>query len=362
MPQRRADERDDPLPATRLPRELVYFYVVAPLFTSPLLSRDFFNLPLEVIPRAIAGNYVPFLFIPAAVHLLYRFVMPSLHRLFRVRRLPAWVALNAGASAVTAAAVGILIRPIMSLFSNKEPQALGFVAQCVIITWTFILPALVMQNLRDRAHEAERRLAEERQAALRAQIEAIQSRTNPHFLFNAMNTVANLIHEDPKLAERTLERLADILRYALQRSGIDEVPLKQEIAMVEDYLEVQRARFGERLRYAIEIEPGLEAAKLPPFLLQPLVENAVLHGIAERPDGGAVRLVVRRRGGRVELRVDDDGPGPGASPRRGTGTSLDDLKRRLNLLYGDASHVVTRANESGGFTVEVAVPESGARA
>jgi two-component system, LytTR family, sensor histidine kinase AlgZ len=125
---------------------------------------------------------------------------------------------------------------------------------------------------------------------------------------------------------------------------------------------VQRARFGDRLRYAIEVEPGLEAAKLPPFLLQTLVENAVLHGIAERPEGGAVRLVARRRGERVELRVDDDGPGPGASPHRGTGTSLDDLKRRLTLLYGDAAHFVTRGNELGGFTVEIAIPESGARA
>jgi two-component system sensor histidine kinase AlgZ len=362
MPEHRAEEREDRLPSPRLPRELIYLYCVAPLFTSPLLSRDFWSLPLAAIPRAIAGNYVPFLFIPAAMHLLYRFVMPSLHGLFRVQRLPAWVALNAGATAVTAVTVALLIRPIMVLFSKKEPQALGFAVQCVIITWAFILPALIVQGLRDRAHEAERRLAEERQAALRAQIEAIQSRTNPHFLFNAMNTVANLIHEDPKLAERTLERLADILRYALRQSRLEEVPLEQEVAMLEDYLEVQRARFGDRLRYAIEIEPGLKAAKLPPFLLQPLVENAVLHGIAERPGGGAVRLVVKRRGGRVELRVDDDGPGPGASTRRGTGTSLDDLRRRLTLLYGDASHFATRANELGGFTVEIGIPAPGASA
>lgn len=355
MPERRASRSEIRLPATRLPRELFFLYLVAPIVTAPIVSKGFFDLPLSVMPLSIAGNFVPFLTISPVIHLLYYFVMPSL--INRIHSLQARLFVHAGVSALAAAGVAMLIRPIMLLFSKGKFSILSFGATCVIMTWAFVLPALVVQEMRDRAEDAQQKLHEERQAALRAQLEAIQSRTNPHFLFNAMNTVASLIHEDAELAERTLLRLADFLRYALQRSRLDEAALTLEIEMLEDYLEIQRARFGDRLRYAIEIEPDLLAIKLPPFLLQPLVENAVLHGIAERPSGGSLRVTARRRAGQVVLRVDDDGPGPGASTHRGTGTSLADLERRLALLYGDACSLTTRANEQGGFTVELTVPE-----
>jgi two-component system sensor histidine kinase AlgZ len=226
----------------------------------------------------------------------------------------------------------------------------------VIITWGFLLPLVAVEDLRARAEAVERSLLEQRAAALKAQIEAIQSRTNPHFLFNAINTIASLIHDDPKLAEATLERLADILRYALESARLTSVPLARELQMLRDYLEVQQARFGARLQFDLCIEPGLEHLPIAPLLLQPLVENAVLHGVAGSARGGSVLINARKSGGRIEIRIEDNGPGPGASTHRGSGTSLLDLRRRIELLYGDLAELSTTSNRQGGYTALLSVP------
>ena len=244
-------------------------------------------------------------------------------------------------------------------FAEARPRFCSWIANCVVITWAFLLPALIVLELRARAHEVERCLLEERQAALKAQIEAISSRTNPHFLFNALNTVASLIHDDPKLAEATLERLSDLLRYALKSVQAEHVALGNELRMLDDYLEVQRARFGDRLRFRFDVESGLEKMPILPLLLQPLVENAVLHGISGRVRGGTVVLSARRHGDAVEFRVEDDGPGPDGSSHRGSGTSLGDLRQRIALVYGTLAELRTEANEQGGFTARLLVPFAG---
>jgi two-component system, LytTR family, sensor histidine kinase AlgZ len=276
------DGDEDPRGPTTLPRELIYFYLVAPILLTPVFQRNIFELAPGSILRAVAGNFVPFLFIPIAIHLVHRFVLPRLWP--PARTLLGRLAAHAIVSGLVAAGVAIALHPFFLLVSNGRTPRSGFLSSCVILTWMFILPALVVQELRDRAEAIGRRLAAARQATLRAQLEAIQSRTNPHFLFNALNTVASLVRDEPDLAERTIEHLADFLRYALQSGRLAAVPLGREIAMLEDYLEVQRARFGDRLAYTIEVEPGLAEVMLPPLLLQPLVENAVLHGVANGAD------------------------------------------------------------------------------
>lgn len=340
----------------RLPRELIYLYLLAPIVSAPILIKELFELSASEALRAIAGGYLPFLLIPAVLHPFYAHAMPKIIGNLK-SAIPRFV-LHAIMSALIAVSVAAVIKPIHDRYFCVGPtiQLTQWLLTCVVITWSFLLPGLIVQELRARAHATERRALEERQAALRAQIEAIQSRTNPHFLFNALNTIASLIPENAKLAETTLERLADILRYALQSSRLSEVALSDELRMLEDYLGVQKARFGERLQYSIEIEPGLEAVKLPPLLLQPLVENAVLHGVAERRAGGRVRLRVARHEGRVEVRVDDDGPGPGSSTHKGSGTSLEDLRARLRLLYGPLGDLLTEKNALGGFTARLILP------
>ena len=150
--------------------------------------------------------------------------------------------------------------------------------------------AVGFETLRERARRVELKAQRAQQEALRAQLEALQARTNPHFLFNSLNTVAGLIDEDPRKAEEVLERLSALFRYSLEGSRTDWVRLEQEIENVEGYLEVERVRLGDRLNSEIDVAPGVENILVPPLVLQPLVENAVLHAIAPRSAGGSLSL------------------------------------------------------------------------
>ena len=341
----------------RLPRQLIPLYLVAPILTAPILLPGSFEEDAPTLLVRIAGSYVPFLAIPGALHPFYAHVVPRLFARLRIER--GHLLLHAALSAVIASFMALVIHPVHAFFYPQPAPLFPWIATCVVITWSFLLPALIVLELRARAHAVERSLLEERQAALKAQIEAILSRTNPHFLFNALNTIASLIPDDPKLAEATLERLSDLLRYALQNVHAEHVPLAKELGMVEDYLEVQRARFGDRLKFRFEIEPGLEEMPVLPLLLQPLVENAVLHGVSGRMRGGTVVLSARRQGDAVEFRVEDDGPGPGNSSHRGSGTSLGDLRTRIAVMYGTLAELTTGSNDQGGFTARLLVPFAG---
>jgi anti-sigma regulatory factor (Ser/Thr protein kinase)/drug/metabolite transporter (DMT)-like permease len=202
---------------------------------------------------------------------------------------------------------------------------------------------------------------QERERALRlhaseAELKALHAQIRPHFLFNALNAVAGLIRKDPALADQTVERLADVLRYTLRRSESGFATLGDELEFVRAYLEVERARFGERLSFALEVEPGLESVRIPTMTLQTLVENAVKHGIAARRDGGRVTVRAEAVGGHLQVRVEDDGPGP-APGRRSLdaggpgGYGLDNLGRRLQACYGGAASVDLRRDETRGVTV-----------
>jgi sensor histidine kinase YesM len=178
----------------------------------------------------------------------------------------------------------------------------------------------------ERAKAAEQARAELAQAELRA----LRAQINPHFLFNTLNSIASLIATQPRAAEETTTRLAEVFRYALQASDRDQAPLARELEFVRSLLAIERTRFGDRLRVEESIEPGLEAASVPTLLLQPLVENAVRHGVSDRPGGGTVRIAARREGDRLVLEVADDGPGidDSAAPS-GTGFGLHSVRERL---------------------------------
>jgi two-component system sensor histidine kinase AlgZ len=221
-----------------------------------------------------------------------------------------------------------------------------------------LIPALLIQRMRLRALTAERTAIAERQATLQAQLEALQARTDPHFLFNSLNTVAALIPEDPRQAERALEQLADLFRYALESSRTRAVPLRREVAMISDYLALQSARFGERLRTNIELDEAIADVQVPPLMLQPLVENAILHGMARRR-GGEVRVSARKDGDCVVIEVTDDGPGPGASSHSGTGSAISTLSERLRLHYSGRGEIVLHARSDGGCLARMVLPLTG---
>jgi len=196
----------------------------------------------------------------------------------------------------------------------------------------------------------------------------LRAQLNPHFLFNALHSVNALIRRDPRKAEQAVEQLADLLRYTLDEGNESLVPLDDEWAFTRGYLELQSIRFGDKLRYVSEFAEGVLSCLVPPFILQPLVENAVEHGISTRTEGGEVRIGAALKDGVLLLRVEDDGTSartgqPGRDPGRdsaggrvrGHGSGLDVLRQRLDALYGEHGHLEVR-DSNGIFEVTVTIP------
>jgi LytS/YehU family sensor histidine kinase len=162
---------------------------------------------------------------------------------------------------------------------------------------------------------------------LEAREQALRAKLAPHFIFNTLNTLHAQIEQDPRGAQATTERLAQLFRQVISASDHLTIPLRQELAFVEAYLGIEQARLGGRLRVVIEIPEELESAEVPPLSLQVLVENAVKHGVAPREQGGEVRIGVEKRADFLHLWVED--PGSGISSEKGTGTALETLRQRL---------------------------------
>jgi sensor histidine kinase YesM len=195
-----------------------------------------------------------------------------------------------------------------------------------------------------------RQLAEERANKLagEARLSSLAARIHPHFLFNTLNSISALIREDPARAERTVERLAALLRYSLDTNSHPVVLLENELRIVEDYLEIERTRFGDRLRYTIDVPPEARECEAPPLALQTLVENCIKHSISPRRSGGEIRISARFQAGELAIEVRDDGPGfSPAALKQGHG--LDNLQERLNALFG--SEASMDIGHRDGFTV-----------
>src|SRR6266545_4956677 len=204
----------------------------------------------------------------------------------------------------------------------------------------------------ERARAVERMRAELAQAELRA----LRAQVNPHFLFNTLNSIAALIADNPRAAEDTTTRLADVFRYALAASGQEHARLGDELAFLRTYLEIERTRFSDRLRFEEEIEPGLESAPVPSLLLQPLVENAIRHGVSLRPEGGTVRIRAIREGDRLVIEVSDDGLGldPARAPS-GAGFGLQSVRERLRVA-GPPHDLEVESAPGRGTRVRVTLP------
>jgi sensor histidine kinase YesM len=205
----------------------------------------------------------------------------------------------------------------------------------------------------------EQRERELTDLAATAQLAALRAQINPHFLFNSLNSIAQLIRVDPDKAEACVERLGEMFRYLLRRAEKEFVPLADELEMARAYLEIERARFGERLRVETRIDAGSLQHLIPNLLLQPLVENAVKHGVSRKLGPGTIRIDVALHDGCLELVVGDDGLGMAAESvervyERGIG--LSNLRDRLLRLYGPAHLPDIRSTLGGGTEVRLRLP------
>ena len=211
------------------------------------------------------------------------------------------------------------------------------------------------------AAERRARAAELEQLLLRARLQALESQIHPHFLFNTLNSVAALIRaKEDRAAIAMLVGLSDLLRLALKHREAQEVPLGEELEFVGRYLDVERIRFQDRLRAEVEVAPDTPLdALVPHLILQPLVENAIRHGVEARAAAGQVRVRVGRENGALRLSVSDDGPGPAdaaANGRGGRGIGLGTTRERLRHLYGERGRCELASGEGGGAVATVELP------
>lgn len=327
-------------------------YAVTPLAIAVLFGE------FESVYRFVRAYLTSLMFtccIGGSCEAAYRFVWP---RVFK--RQPSWPIRIAGHAVTIVVAVGLgvaLAFQIGALLFGWKPEWLRLWMQSIVISGVIITILVATDELGARSRELERREAMHRVAVLRAELSALQARTDPHFLFNSLNAVAALIPANPVLAESLLERLAAVFRYALDAGRRDSVELADELAAVTAYLEVEALRLGSRLRWRLDRGAGLDGIRVPPLVLQPLVENAIRHGAGGRIGATEVNVSARRTGDDIVLAVEDFGvDGVAASAvGGGAGTALADLRARLELVYAGRARLEVGAADAG-WRAEIVIP------
>jgi len=223
----------------------------------------------------------------------------------------------------------------------------------------------MLENIRlHRKRLEQEQLAQElRLQSSKSELKALRAQINPHFLFNALNAIASLIHTDPARADEVVEQLAEVFRYTLRRSDSEWAPLDQELAFARAYLDVEQARFGQRLTCTIDSDHHLPAPQVPSMLLQTLIENAVKHGVSQAREPGRIEVIARTTPEQVTLEVRNTGPalheprGTRPAAREGEGFGLHSVKERLKGHFGDRASFTLMRDESAGVTVaQIAMP------
>jgi LytS/YehU family sensor histidine kinase len=237
----------------------------------------------------------------------------------------------------------------------KTPRAITWALTGV---WLYAVIIGVSYAIRSqqRAHENERRALLAEAGLSAARLDALQHRLHPHFLFNALHTVAALVREDSEQAEKAIEKLGDMLRYSLQENTESTVPFAEEWEFTRRYLDFEQLRHGDRMSVVTEVDAACMTCSAPPFALQTLVENAVRHSIAARPGGGRIEITARANDKNLFVQVRDDG-GDGLSAQNGSQFGLRALRERLSAVYGSGAQLDI-APQPNGFTVSFVVPRT----
>ena len=286
---------------------------------------------------------------------------------------------EAARSVLALIAFGLLIAPLQATVEFSLAYAIDILrhapeAEMVLrrrIFWraigvetfgNFIVYALIVcgyyaYDYYQKYREREMRSVELEGQLAQAELQNLKMQLHPHFLFNTLHTISVLMMRDANLANRMLIRLSDLLRITLDNTGGQMVPLKQELDFLRGYLEIEQTRFQDRLTVDIDVQPAALDAQVPNLILQPLVENAIRHGIATRPGAGRIDLRATTEGPVLCLRVHDDGPGLDGSFKKGIG--LTNTEARLRQLYGAAHSFAIRNSSAGGVEVTITIPLNG---
>jgi hypothetical protein len=243
-----------------------------------------------------------------------------------------------------------MFAPAEAVYRRQMPFlfAAGVLLYLLAVAVHYVVLAL------DMAREAERRGLELQVLSRDAELRALRAQVDPHFLYNSLNSISALTGSDPAGARRMCVLLGDFLRHTLHVGTRERIPLSDELALADDFLNIEQVRFGARLRVERHVDDDAAQCLVPPLLLQPLVENAVTHGIAGLLEGGVIRLDVARQNGRLAIAIENPRD-PDTSTARGAGVGLDNVRRRLNVAFGRDARVDTRV-EPTRFRVEIDLP------
>ncbi|NOT32782.1 MAG: histidine kinase [Candidatus Eisenbacteria bacterium] len=296
---------------------------------------------------------------------LETWVMPHLSPArYQGGRTPLWIqaGLYGGTAVASALLAAVIVNASVLPGFLETPRDL-LISLMYSLTFTTLFTGIIYARIFyaqaiARAEAVQRMRADLASAELRA----LRAQVHPHFLFNTLNTIAALVRSDPEAAEDTTTRLADLFRYTLRASEREASSLADELSFVRNYLEIERARFGERLRVVEQVDPALLETTLPSLLLQPLVENAVRHGVAQLADGGTVTITARLDGECMRITIADDGPGirPGAAPL-GEGFGLHSVRERM-LTAGPPHAIEIESAPDRGTRIHLTLPIASAPA
>jgi hypothetical protein len=324
-----------------------------------LRALDGASLDIERALLTSFGTWMPW--VPFGVFVIW---LVRHYPLERGRRMKSLFMLGLGAvlTIVGKAVMVFALNDYIGWYAQTPPVGRVLIASAfnnILLYWLLVVAAhALLYAARFRQRDAE--LAEVRASLSEARLQALSAQLNPHFLFNTLNAVAELVHHDAAAADRMLVGLATLLRCSLDNSADQEVPLREEMAMLEQYLAIQRVRFGERLRTRFAVDADCLDAKVPFLVLQPLVENAIVHGISARVDGGDVLVSAGRRGGRLRLVVENSAASL-AELSPGSGIGLRNTADRLQCLYGDRYSLVLDDVAGGVTRVAIELPFARAR-
>jgi signal transduction histidine kinase len=290
----------------------------------------------------------------------YRFERPTLVRSASMHALGVIVFVFAHAVLATASRVAV-----MKLGAGQDAEFWRAFRQLFFLyfDWEMMTywAVIGLSNALDFRRESQERALTAAQLQTRlieAQLQALQRQIHPHFLFNTLNTISALMHRDPEAADAMLAKLSDLLRLTLNQIGTQYATVKEEIDFLEKYLDIERTRYGDRLQVLIDVDPATLDAVVPNLLLQPLVENALRHGIGPKVVGGRIDIVASRDGDRLQLIVRDDGYGMSADELKAlnTGVGLRNTRSRLEHMYGEQHLFEFRSVRGGGLEVIVEIP------
>ena len=244
-------------------------------------------------------------------------------------------------------------------FNNFAARVFVTIDKNLIVYWLIIWASHAL-NYYKRYRESELQASRLTAQLAEAQLEALKMQLHPHFLFNTLHSISSLLSRDTEAARRMIARLGDFLRLTLENSGAQEVMLRDELDFLRCYLDIEGIRFYDRLTVRMEVEPQTLSARVPNLILQPIVENAIRHGIAARSTPGVIEIRVRRVGERLRLEVRDNGPGlpakVGSSRTGRRGIGLANTQNRLRQLYGGLSRFEMSNDTRGGLLVTLEIP------